>query len=103
MKKSIVFIVLSVLASHVFAQQFTPGFTLVLPDSIKNSKAEWVDLDSDGLLDILLIATNDDNEHYFMFVKGDTVNAPVLRTQKTSTIEINAYVITDYDRDNLMD
>jgi gliding motility-associated-like protein len=103
MKKSIVFIVLSVLASHVFAQQFTPAFTLVLPDSIKSSKAEWVDLDNDGLLDILLIATNDDDEHYFMFVKGDTVNAPVLRTQKTSTIEINAYAITDYDRDNLMD
>jgi gliding motility-associated-like protein len=103
MKKSVVFIVFSVLASHVFAQQLAPAFTLPLPDSIKQSKAEWVDLDNDGLLDILLMVTNADDEHYFMFVKGDTVNAPVLRIQKTLTIEINAYVLADYDRDNAMD
>jgi hypothetical protein len=103
MKKSIVVILLSVLTSYVSAQQFAPAFTLALPDSIKKSTAEWVDLDNDGLLDILLLVTNDDDEQYLMFVKGDTVNAPALRPQKTSTIEINAFAIVDYDRDNAMD
>lgn len=103
MKKSIVLIILSVLASHVFAQQFVPEFTLPLPDSIRKANAEWIDLDNDGLLDVLLMVTNHDDEHYFMFVKGDTVNAPVLRSQTISAIAINAYVLTDYDRDNVMD
>lgn len=103
MKKIIVFMVLSVLASPVFAQQFSSGFTLPLPATIKESKVEWVDLDNDGLLDVLLMVTNDNDEHSFMFVKGDTVNAPVLRAQTVATIEINAYVLADYDRDNSMD
>ena len=90
-------------AGEVFSQQFQQQFDLSLPDSILTVHPYWVDLDNDGLLDVLLVSNSKGNTSYFQFVKGDTVNAPVLHEQKISTISVNAFLVADYNRDNKMD
>lgn len=103
MKKIIALAIVCCCAATVRAQQFKPKFTLPLPDSILRLKADWADLDNDGLLDIVLMVKNDRGEGYLMFVKGDTVNTPMLRREFQNTITMNAYTWVDYNRDNAMD
>ncbi|HEY5748987.1 MAG TPA: FG-GAP-like repeat-containing protein [Chryseolinea sp.] len=85
------------------AQQFAKQTDIALPDSIATASTQWVDLDNDGVLDILLLTKSQAGRSYLQFVKGDTVNTPVLSVQKTRTVEVSAFVVADYDRDNRMD
>ena len=56
-----------------FAQQFHKQFEIQLPDTIQASQPTWVDLDNDGLLDVLLVSKAQSGKSYFQFIKGDTV------------------------------
>lgn len=94
---------LLMVAMTATAQHFAKQPDIVLPDSIATASTQWADLDNDGVLDILLLTKSQAGRSYLQFVKGDTVNAPVLSVQKTRTVEVSAFVVTDYDRDNRMD
>ena len=98
-----VFCFLLMVAMTATAQQFAKQADIVLPDSIATASTQWADLDNDGVLDILLLTKSQAGRSYLQFVKGDTVNTPVLSAQKTRTMEVSAFLITDYDRDNRMD
>ncbi|AYB32436.1 gliding motility-associated C-terminal domain-containing protein [Chryseolinea soli] len=94
---------LLMVAMTATAQQFAKQTDIVLPDSIATASTQWADLDNDGVLDILLLTKSQAGRSYLQFVKGDTVNTPVLLAHKTRTIEVSAFVVTDFDRDNRMD
>ena len=86
-----------------FAQQFHKEFEIQLMDSIQATRPAWVDLDNDGLLDVLLISKVQSGKSYFQFIKGDTVATPLLHAKKKSVIAINSYMFIDYNHDNRMD
>lgn len=86
-----------------FAQPFQKQSDVTLPDSIQTSKPTWVDLDNDGLLDILLISKAQSGKTHFQFIKGDTIAPLVLHAKKKSVINVNCSMIIDYNHDNNMD
>ena len=86
-----------------FAQQFHKLFEIQLPDSIQSSKPTWVNLDNDGLLDVLLVSKAQSGKSYFQFVKGDSVATQALHAKKKSVIDVNCYMLIDYNHDNRMD
>ena len=86
-----------------FAQQFHKQFEIQLPDSIQASQPTWVDLDNDGLLDVLLVSKAQSGKSYFQFIKGDTVATPLLHAKKKSVIAVNCSMLIDYNHDNRMD
>ena len=79
-----------ILCMKANAQVSDPALTL--PDSIVQAEPEWVDLDNDGVLDILLLMKSKLNKSYLGIIKGDTVNTlgkvektvPVLHTRLIS-------------------
>jgi gliding motility-associated-like protein len=91
------------LVSIGFAQPFHKQSDVTLPDSIQTSKPTWVDLDNDGLLDILLVSKAQSGKSHFQFIKGDTVAPLVLHAKKKSVINVNSSMIIDYNHDNNMD
>ncbi len=102
--KRIFFIVLVVLlGSHSYAQQYIKQFDVALPDSIQSTQAHWVDIDNDGLLDVLLISTAQSGKSYFQYIKGDTTATPVLHAGHKPVIQMTSFLLTDYDRDNKID
>jgi gliding motility-associated-like protein len=96
-------VILLAFETGLHAQQFLKLQELILPDSLTSVLPQSVDLDNDGLPDLLLLAANEDGEHFMMFVKGDTVNVPVLSTRFVKIPDVSAHHITDYDNDNQMD
>ncbi|MEO8472199.1 MAG: gliding motility-associated C-terminal domain-containing protein [Chryseolinea sp.] len=96
--------VLLVLSISVAGQQYKTHYDLALPDSIAFVKPVWADMDNDGLLDVLLLSTSKTGDNYLQWIKGDTVNSPVLKSQAVTVITtVNAFHVTDYDHDNLLD
>ena len=98
---TISFLMLFVLTAS--AQQFQKQFEIQLADSIQSSMPSWVDIDNDGLLDILLISKTVSGRNYFQFIKEDTLSTPALHAKKMSVIAITSSMLTDYNRDNRMD
>ncbi len=86
-----------------FAQQFQKQFEIQLSDTIQTSTPTWVDLDNDGLLDVLLVSKAQSGKTYFQFIKGDTVATPVLHIKKKSVISVSCSMLMDYNHDNRMD
>lgn len=87
-----------------FAQQFRHAYTISLPDSIVKAQPARVDVNNDGLLDLLLITEVTSGHSYLQVVKGDTTMTPFLAWQSTRLIgPLKAYAILDYDHDNRMD
>lgn len=86
----------------VHAQSFEPIRNFSLPDSIQSVEIEMVDFDNDGLLDIALFGGGNNGTHIY-FIKGDTVDVPVLSDEFILLEEFASYSITDYNGDNAMD
>ena len=82
MKKLFVISLLVLTGLNGFAQQFHKQFEIQLPDSIQSSQPTWVDLDNDGLLDVLLVSKAQSGKSYFQFIKGDTVATPALHAKE---------------------
>ena len=92
------------IASGLQAQQFHQNYVINLPDSIVEVHPARVDLNNDGLLDVLLISGTTSGETYLQVVKGDTTITPSLHWQGTRAIgPLKAFVVTDYDHDNRLD
>ena len=103
MQKLLVISLLVLTGLNGFAQQFHKQFEIQLPDTIQTSQPTWVDLDNDGLLDILLVSKAQSGKTYFQFIKGDTVAVPVLHAKKQSVISVSCVLLMDYNHDNRMD
>ena len=101
MTRLIIFIGLLIIAEELTAQ--VAERTVPLPDSILQADPEWVDLDNDGLLDIMMLMKSQSGKNYIGIIKGDTVNALVFNDKSTSIISYGAYIVADYNRDNAMD
>lgn len=103
MKKIFFIALLVLLGSHSYAQHYMKQFDVALPDSIQSTQAHWVDIDNDGLLDVLLFSTAQSGKSYFQYVKGDTTATPVLHPGHKPVIQMTSFLLTDYDRDNKID
>jgi gliding motility-associated-like protein len=98
------FILIALLGCYqVHGQRFEMMHNLSLPDSIQSSLVDVTDLDNDGLLDIIIFAITEDDLHYVLFVKGDTVNIPGILTTTVAVSDFVSYALTDYDYDNDID
>lgn len=99
------FAMLSMNASAQSVQQ-----RMVMPDSVTSAEADWVDVDNDGLLDILLLMKTDQGNDYIRIFKGnaagtifsDTVTT-LINERTFPIISYDAYILVDYNRDNAMD
>ena len=83
---------------------------LVLPDSVASVKPDWIDADKDGLLDIMLLMKTNSGKDYIGVIKGDTLGTMLGDTVKSLIVEkifqiipYDAYLLTDFDRDNDID
>lgn len=95
---------LMVLSISAASQQYKINYDLAMPDSIASIKPVWADMDNDGLLDILLLSASKQGHHYLQWIKGDTLNSPMLKSQAIGVItEVKGFQVTDYDRDNKLD
>jgi gliding motility-associated-like protein len=103
MKRILTLLVLLIGSEMTYAQQFQKQTEIALPDSIHQAQSSWIDLDNDGLLDLLISAKSASNRGYLYFIKGDTVNAPQLRTEIIPVFDFNLIDVVDYDLDNDMD
>src|SRR6188474_2541011 len=103
MKKILILLMLLIGSEITHAQQFQKKTEIALPDSIQQAQSSWIDLDNDGLLDLLISAKSTTNRGYLYFIEGDTVNAPQLRTEIISLFNFNVVETVDYDLDNDID
>jgi gliding motility-associated-like protein len=86
-----------------YAQHFTERYKVVTPDSLTNSRSEWVDFDNDGLLDLAIFATSTANRHYMMIVSGDTSQTPSLSPVVVPILNTGNVKMVDYNQDNQLD
>lgn len=103
MKMILILLLLLIGREMIYAQQFQKKTVMALPDSITDVQFSWVDLDNDGLLDILLAGRTNTNRNHLFFVTGDTVKTPQLKVESISIIDFKVVDLIDYDRDNDMD
>lgn len=90
--------------SAAYAQQFHHAYTITLPDSLVKVQPARVDINNDGLLDLLLLSEAASGRTYLQIVKGDTTMTPFLHWQSTRTIgPLKAFALLDYDHDNRID
>ncbi len=101
MNRFVIILGLLVLSMSATAQPAYPY--LELPDSINHVEFEWVDLDNDGLLDILLMMKSANNLDYIGIIKGDTTNTSLELLHSFPIISYHAYRLVDFDRDNDID
>lgn len=74
-----------------------------LSDSVASAEFEWVDLDNDGLLDVLLLLKANSGRDYIGIIKGDTTVTALAIEKSFPIIPYDAFLLADYDRDNAID
>jgi gliding motility-associated-like protein len=84
-------------------QEFNPRFSLALDDTLVFHTLEWIDIDNDGMLDVLGFASNAQSEETLFFVKNDTTNGFSFRTHLNTKVKNAAHLLTDFDGDNTID
>lgn len=98
------FIIMTLLVCYrVQGQRFELMQNLPLPDSIQSTLVDMADLDNDGLLDVIMLASTDDDLHYVLFIKGDTINTPGIKVNTIAVDDFVSYSLRDYDNDNDID
>lgn len=102
MNRLLIIVGFVILSDHVVRAQ-APSPNIALPDSIAHADLEWVDLDNDGLLDILLLMKTQSSNCYISVIKGDTLNPLSQINNPNPIISYNSYFVADYNRDNAMD
>jgi len=86
-----------------YGQHFQPAYTITLPDSISQVRPARVDLNNDGIFDLLLVSETATGT-WLQVVKGDASLDPFLHWQATRTIgPLKAFRVIDYDHDNQLD
>ncbi len=98
------FILMTLLLCYrVQGQRFELRQNLPLPDSIQSTFIDVADFDNDGLLDVIMLASGDNDSDYLLFIKGDTVNVPAIVTNTIAIGDFVSYALRDYDSDNDVD
>jgi len=89
------------LSNNLCAQHFEETWRLPLPVEYKAAEPQWADLDNDGLLDIVLLLTDQQNKQFISIYRGDTLVMP----HEVYQAEIAAakIFIADFNRDNNLD
>lgn len=93
---------MALLCPSVFAQQFTLGQQISIPDSLHTKSFDVGDFDNDGLLDFMIIAKDLSEKTQFVFLKGDTTFVPEISSTH-SFDSVRSYKIHDYNRDSRLD
>jgi gliding motility-associated-like protein len=108
MRRLTIILGFALIATNAMAQALEKR--IVFPDSVTSVEADWVDVDNDGLLDILMLLKTRQGNDYVRIVKGDAsatiisdTAASVIKERSFPIISYDAYILTDYDRDNSMD
>ena len=108
MSRFIVIIGFVILTNNVFSQ--APRQAIILPDSVTSVKPDFVDVDNDGVLDIILLMKTQSSKDYIRILKGDSLGTITSDTVKFVLMEkifpvisFDAYLLTDFDRDNDID
>ena len=108
MRRFIIIFGFAMLALNASSQSTHQYF--VLPDSVTSVKPDWADVDNDGALDILLLMKTQSGKDYIRILKGDTLGIILSDTVKYLMLEkifqiisYDAYLLTDFDRDNDID
>lgn len=91
------------LGGELHAQEFERMFQLELPDSVTQARVRPVDLDNDGLLDVLVSATSSNGNTLLLMYKVDTVQGIVFRSAIPTDPTASSLLLTDEDQDNDMD
>lgn len=103
---SFMFMLFSVALS---AQKFEPVFRVSLPDSIQARNLFWADFDNDGLLDVLLTASDTANNNLLVIFRSDTtqrvdtIQALIWKHTFTTGLRNTTVHLTDADLDNDID
>ncbi len=98
------FILMTLLVCYrVQGQRFELMQNLPLPDSIQSTRVDVADFDNDGLLDVIMLASTNNDSRYVLFIKGDTVNTPGITANTIAVDDFVGYALRDYDSDNDID
>lgn len=89
--------------NSVYAQHFTERYKTETPDSLVNVRAEWVDFDNNGLLDLAVFAGSATNRKYMMIIPGDTSQSPILSSVVLTLLDADNATMVDLNHDNLLD
>jgi len=89
------------LTNELHAQKFQEVWRLPLPVQYLAVEPQWADLDNDGLLDIVLLLTDQQNKHFISIYKGDTLVMPHEVYQ--AEIAATKIFLSDFDHDNNLD
>jgi gliding motility-associated-like protein len=102
MKKFILMALLGC-AMNSYAQQFQHKFDIIMPDSVAEASMEWVDMDNDSLLDVLVVATNTLGEQFLLTYKNDRATGFHWKSSMLTGFEDAVYQLEDVDLDNQID
>lgn len=101
----VLFLLLILRCSQVFAQGFLEKWNVALPPSMKIvAGPEWGDMDNDGLLDVVILSQTNSVRFEITILKGDTVNTPSLESASVFlAFEGERMFLFDYNFDNNLD
>jgi len=103
MRTKILVASLSLLIQIGFAQQFIKRSSVILPERLHIQQAEWVDLDKDSLLDVVLTGTDQQNSLRLGVFKNITTTSFSYQASGATGFNKGAFAITDLDHDNAND
>lgn len=88
---------------RVNAQQFNPRFQVPLPDSVFSAEMKWADLDNDGLLDVLMLASDAAGKQFLLTYKNDPIQGLLWKSAIDTDFVNASLMVADVDRDNALD
>jgi gliding motility-associated-like protein len=103
MKKIVLILAIMYAAFQSAGQSFTDVLSVTLPDSVEHAWSGLVDLDNDGLQDVLVVALSKRGYHSLYFINGEAGIAPSLNANTVFANTLTGWVLFDYDADNLVD
>ena len=86
-----------------YGQHFSEVASLELSDSLSFQEVEWVDLDNDSILDIMLFATNPAREYIIFSFRNNSTDRFEFAGYFNSKMMGAVHYLTDLDGDNQVD
>lgn len=96
----LLFLVLTTTLSH--AQSFHTKFSTLLPIALQSAEGEWVDLDQDSLLDVVLVGIDSTQRLHIVAMRNEWVTFTFQDISSTG-LTTGTYALMDYDHNGLED